>query len=277
MASTTQKCIDVAGIKVSNDHAFTLFAGMNVIEDEALLVDVASTLKEICEKLSIPLVFKASFDKANRSSVTSFRGPGMDKGLKALKAVKEKLGLPLITDVHEPHQAAPVAEVCDVIQIPAFLCRQTDLVRAMAETGAVINIKKMQMMAPWDVENIYKKFLECGNDKLMICERGTQFGYNNLVVDPLAFPKLKEYGYPVVFDVTHSLQMPGGLGHATAGRGQYAEVLGAAGMSTGIAGLFMETHPDPTVAKCDGPCATKLSDMEAFLKKMKAFDELSKA
>ncbi len=271
------KTVMVNNIAVSNENPFVLFAGMNVIEDEAVLSEVAEYLQQICQKLDIPLVFKASFDKANRSSITSFRGPGLERGLKVLSKIKETYKLPIISDVHEVHQAAVAAEVCDVIQIPAFLCRQTDLVRAMAKTGAVINIKKMQMMAPWDVENILKKFIECGNENLMVCERGTQFGYNNLIVDPLSFPELKKFGFPVVFDVTHSLQKPGGLGHATAGRGEYARVLGASGLSAGIAGLFLETHPDPDKALCDGPCATKLDEVEGLLSYFKKFDQLAKS
>lgn len=254
-----------------------LMAGLNVLENRDMAMQVATHIKEVTAKLNIPFIFKASFDKANRSSVHSYRGPGLDEGLKILDEIKKSLSLPIITDIHNAEQAKPVADVADILQIPAFLCRQTDLVKAAAVTDAVINVKKMQIMAAWDVENIFKKFAECGNEKILMCERGTAFGYNNLVVDPLAFPELKKFGYPVVFDVTHSLQQPGGLGTATAGRGEHVETLAIAGMSTGIAALFLETHPDPSKAKCDGPCATKLSDVENLLKRVKAFDELAKS
>ena len=272
----SQKTISAANLSFCNDAPFVLLAGINVLESKELAFQVCEHLVNITAKHGIPYVFKASFDKANRSSIKSFRGPGMEEGLKLLSEIKAKFNVPVITDIHEPHQAAPVAEVADILQIPAFLCRQTELVKAASETGKVINVKKMQMMAPGDVTNIFKKFQEFGNDNLMICERGTSFGYNNLVVDPLAFPEMRRTGYPIIFDVTHSLQRPGGLGTATAGRGEYAEKLMLAGMSQSIAGLFLETHPDPSKAKCDGPCATPLAEAESMILRAKRMDELVK-
>ncbi|MBP9731743.1 MAG: 3-deoxy-8-phosphooctulonate synthase, partial [Moraxellaceae bacterium] len=230
----------------------------------------------VTEKLGIPYVFKASFDKANRSSINSYRGPGMEEGLKIFQEIKQTFGVPIITDVHEPHQAAPVAEVADIIQLPAFLSRQTDLVAAMAKTNAIINIKKAQFLAPKEMQHILSKCKEAGNDQLILCERGSSFGYNNLVVDMLGFGIMKEFGYPVFFDVTHSLQMPGGLPSAAGGRRAQVTELALAGMSQKIAGLFLEAHPDPDVAKCDGPCALRLSQLEAFLTQVKAIDDLVK-
>ena len=242
-------------ITIGNDLPFVLLSGMNVLESRDLAMKIAETYVKVTETLGIPYVFKASFDKANRSSISSYRGPGLDEGLKILQEIKETFNVPLITDVHEVSQAIPVAEVCDILQVPAFLARQTDLVVAIAKTGKVVNLKKPQFIAPHDIGNMYTKCEEAGNKNLMICERGTCFGYNNLVVDPLSFPVMKEFGYPVVFDVTHALQMPGGLGKATAGRREYNMPLALAGMSQGIGGLFLEAHPDPDNAKCDGPCA----------------------
>ena len=272
-----QKVVQLGSrISFGNDLNFVLIAGINVLGSRDLALRVGEKLKAMTEKLDIPYVFKASFDKANRSSIHSFRGPGLDEGLRILQDVKTALDVPVITDIHEPAQAQPVAEVSDIIQLPAFLCRQTDLLKAAADTGKIINVKKMQMMAPWDVNNIYQKLEELGCEKILMCERGTQFGYNNLVVDPLSFPELKKFGYPVVFDVTHSLQQPGGLGAATAGRGSYAPDLAVMSISMGISAIFMETHPDPETAKCDGPCATPLDEMEKLLCRLKKFDNLAK-
>lgn len=268
--------VHVADIEVANDRPFVLFGGMNVLESRELALEVAAAYVEVTGKLGIPYVFKASFDKANRSSIHSFRGPGLDAGLKILAEIKERYGVPVITDVHEPHQCAPAAEVCDVIQLPAFLSRQTDLVVAMAKTGAAINIKKAQFLAPREMGHILQKFREAGNDRLMLCERGSSFGYNNLVVDMLGFGIMKEFGCPVIFDVTHSLQMPGGLAQSAGGRRAQVVELGLAGMSQGLAGLFLEAHPDPDHAKCDGPCALPLDRLEPFLARMKAMDELVK-
>lgn len=270
------RTVPVADLEVANDKPFVLFGGMNVLESRELALEVAAAYVDVTAKLGIPYVFKASFDKANRSSIHSFRGPGLDAGLKILAEIKERYGVPVITDVHEPYQCAPAAEVCDVIQLPAFLSRQTDLVVAMANTDAAINIKKAQFLAPKEMTHILQKFREAGNDRLMLCERGSSFGYNNLVVDMLGFGIMKETGYPVIFDVTHSLQMPGGLAQSAGGRRAQVVELGLAGMSQGLAGLFLEAHPDPDQAKCDGPCALPLDQLEPFLARMKAMDDLIK-
>ena len=250
---------------------------MNVLESKDLALEIADHYVNTAHKLNIPYVFKASFDKANRSSVNSFRGPGLDKGLEILAAVKSTFNVPIITDVHEPHQAQMAAEVADVIQLPAFLSRQTDLVVAMAKTQAVINIKKAQFLTPHEMAHIITKFKEAGNDQLMLCERGSSFGYNNLVVDMLGFGIMKEFGHPLLFDVTHALQIPGGQKDAAGGRRAQVTQLALAGMSQGIAGLFLEAHPNPTQAKCDGPCALPLSQLEAFLTQVKAIDDLVKS
>lgn len=277
--STGNVTIDVNDISVANHRPFVLFAGMNVLESRDLAMQVAEHYVKVTQKLGIPYVFKASFDKANRSSIHSYRGPGMDEGLKIFQEIKQTFQVPVITDVHEVYQAAPVAEVCDVIQLPAFLARQTDLVKAMAETDAVINIKKPQFLSPSQMGNIVEKFRECGNDKVMLCERGTCLGYDNLVVDMLGFRVMKEVsgGLPVIFDVTHALQCRDPMGAASSGRGHQVTELGRAGMAVGLAGLFLEAHPDPNNAKCDGPSALPLDKLEPFLVQMKAIDELVKA
>ena len=273
----TQKVIKVGDIAIGNELPFVLFGGMNVLESRDMAMQIAETYVEVTNKLNIPYVFKASFDKANRSSVHSFRGPGLDEGLKILQEVKATFGVPIITDVHEPEQAAPVAEVADIIQLPAFLSRQTDLVVAMAKTSAVINIKKAQFLAPHEMKHILKKCEDMGNDRLILCERGSSFGYNNLVVDMLAFGIMKQTGYPVFFDVTHSLQMPGGRSDSADGRRAAVTELTRAGLSQGLAGLFLEAHPNPDDAKCDGPCALRLQQLEPFLAQAKAIDELVKS
>jgi 2-dehydro-3-deoxyphosphooctonate aldolase (KDO 8-P synthase) len=273
-----QKIITLGhNIEVANNKPFVLFGGMNVLESRDLAMQVAESYVKVTEKLGIPYVFKASFDKANRSSMFSFRGPGLDEGLKIFQEIKSTFSVPVITDVHEPCQCAPAAEVCDVIQLPAFLSRQTDLVVAMAKTNAAINIKKAQFLAPHEMRHILQKCNEAGNDRLMLCERGSSFGYNNLVVDMLGFGIMKQMSYPVIFDVTHSLQMPGGRSDSAGGRRQQVVDLGLAGMSQGLAGLFLEAHPDPDNAKCDGPCALPLEKLEAFLTQMKAVDDLVKS
>lgn len=251
--------------------------GMNVLESDELALQVATEFKRVCAKMGLNYVFKASFDKANRSSITSFRGPGMEKGLQMLERLKRTLGLPLLTDIHEPYQAQAVAEVVDILQLPAFLSRQTDLVTAMAKTGAMINIKKAQFLAPHEMRHILRKFEEAGNNKLMLCERGSSFGYNNLVVDMLGFPIMKNFGYPVLFDVTHALQMPGGRSDSADGRRKDVLTLARAGVSQGIAGLFLEAHPDPDKALCDGPCALPLGVLEPFLQQLQALDNLVKS
>lgn len=253
-----------SGISISNDRPFVLIGGMNVIENEELLLAVAEEFVRVTRELGIPFVFKASFDKANRSSINSYRGPGLEKGLEALARVKKLLGVPVLTDVHEPWQARPVAEVADIIQLPAFLARQTDLVTAMAETGAVINVKKPQFLAPAEMRHILEKFREAGNQQILLCERGSSFGYNNLVVDMLGIDDMKRMA-PVIFDVTHALQRPGGRSDSADGRGSQAAPLARAGLAVGIAGLFVEAHPDPSKALCDGPSALKLADLRDFL------------
>ncbi|MBT5292288.1 MAG: 3-deoxy-8-phosphooctulonate synthase [Cellvibrionales bacterium] len=279
MSSTlpAQKTIQVGDISVANDRPFVLFGGMNVLESKDLAIEIAGQYVEVCKALDIPYVFKGSFDKANRSSMHSFRGPGVEKGLEILQAVKDTFNVPVITDVHEPGQALEVASVADVIQLPAFLSRQTDLVVAMAKTGAAINIKKAQFLAPREMQHILQKCQEAGNDQLMLCERGSSFGYNNLVVDMLGFSIMKEFAYPVIFDVTHALQMPGGRSDSAGGRRQQVVQLGKAGMSQSLGGLFLEAHPDPDNAKCDGPCALPLKQLKPFLEQMKAVDTLVKS
>ncbi|MGX4677265.1 3-deoxy-8-phosphooctulonate synthase [SAR92 clade bacterium H246] len=271
--------IQVADINVANDAPMALFGGMNVLESRDMAMQVAEAYVEITQKLGIPYVFKASFDKANRSSIHSFRGPGIDEGLKIFQEIKNTFNIPLITDVHEIDQAAPVAEVCDVIQLPAFLARQTDLVKAMAATGAVINVKKPQFLSPGQMGNIVDKFRECGNDKVMLCERGACMGYDNLVVDMLGFRTMKDVsgGLPLIFDVTHALQCRDPLGAASGGRRHQVAELGRAGIAVGIAGLFLEAHPNPDQARCDGPSALPLDKLEPFLAQMKAFDDLMKS
>lgn len=265
-----------ADIRVANDAPFVLFGGLNVLESRDLALQVAETFVEVTGKLGIPYVFKASFDKANRSSVHSFRGPGLEKGLEILAEIKAQYGVPVITDVHEPEQAAPAAEVADVIQLPAFLARQTDLVIAMAKTGTVINVKKPQFLAPEEMRHILKKFTESGNDKIMLCERGSCFGYNNLIVDMLGMDVMKTMA-PVVFDATHALQRPGGRTDSAGGRRAQAAALARAGMALGIAGLFIEAHPNPDEALCDGPCALPLDKLEPYLAQMKAVDDMAKS
>jgi len=275
----SSKAIQVGGIEVSNDAPMTLFGGINVFESRDMAMRVAEAYVTVTEKIGIPYVFKASFDKANRSSIQSFRGLGLDEGLKIFAEIKSTFNVPVITDVHEVSQAAPVAEVCDVIQLPAFLARQTDLVAAMAATDAVINVKKPQFLSPGQMANIVDKFRECGNQKVMLCERGTCMGYDNLVVDMLGFRTMKEVsgGLPLIFDVTHALQCRDPLGAASGGRRHQVAELGRAGISVGIAGLFLEAHPNPDSAKCDGPSALPLDKLEPFLMQMKAFDDLTKS
>ena len=273
---TTQKTISVCELKLGNEKPFVLVGGINVIESENMALKVAETFRSITERLGIPYIFKASFDKANRSSIDSFRGPGLEKGLRILEKIKTEFNVPILTDVHESQQAAPAAGVVDILQLPAFLSRQTDLVVSLAKTKAVINIKKAQFLSPQEMENILKKCENSGNSQLILCERGTSFGYNNLVVDMLGLSAIKEFAYPVLFDVTHSLQQPGGLGNAAGGRRESVRELALAGLSQKIAGLFLEAHPEPEKALCDGPCALRLNQLEPFLQQMKAMDDLVK-
>jgi 2-dehydro-3-deoxyphosphooctonate aldolase (KDO 8-P synthase) len=263
------------GITFGNDLPFVLIGGMNVIEGENIVMEVAAKFVETTSELNIPYVFKASFDKANRSSIHSFRGPGLEKGLEVLAAVRSRFSVPILTDVHEPWQAAPVAEVADILQLPAFLARQTDLVVAIAKTGAAINVKKPQFLAPSEMRHIINKCREAGNDKVILCERGSSFGYNNLVVDMLGMDRMKTMA-PVVFDATHALQEPGGREDSAGGRRQQAAALARSGIALGIAGLFLEAHPDPDKALCDGPCALPLNTLKAYLEQIKAVDSVVK-
>ena len=271
--------VQIKDILVANNRPFTLFGGINVLEDLDSTLRAAQHYVRVTEKLGIPLVFKASFDKANRSSIHSYRGVGLDEGMKIFAAVKREFGCPVITDVHEPYQCAPVAEVCDVLQLPAFLARQTDLVAAMAVTGAVINIKKPQFLSPAQMSNIVEKFHEAGNRQIILCERGTQFGYDNLVVDMLGFGVMKKTcgQAPIIFDVTHSLQQRESGAAASGGRRAQVLDLALAGMATGLAGLFLESHENPNQARCDGPSALPLAQLEAFLQRVKAVDETVKS
>lgn len=247
---------------------FSLIAGPCVIESEEMVLSIAAQMKEITEELGIPYTFKASFDKANRTSISSFRGPGIEEGLRILQKVKDTYGLPVCTDIHEPWQAEKAAQVCDILQIPAFLCRQTDLLVAAAKTGKCINIKKAQFLAPWDMINCVEKVRQSGNDKVMLCERGSTFGYNTLVVDMTGLRVMKDMDVPVIFDATHSVQKPGGNGTSTGGNRQYVEYLAKAAIAVGVDGLFMETHPDPDNAKSDGPNMVPLSEMKELLLKL---------
>jgi 2-dehydro-3-deoxyphosphooctonate aldolase (KDO 8-P synthase) len=266
-------------INPSNSKSFVLFGGINVLESHDLALRACAEYVRVTQKHSIPYVFKASFDKANRSSIHSYRGPGIDEGLRIFEAVKAEFGVPIITDVHEPWQAAPVADVVDVLQLPAFLARQTDLVVAMARTGKPINIKKPQFLSPSQVLNIVEKFKEAGNDQLMLCDRGTCFGYDNLVVDMLGFGVMKRVtgDLPIIFDVSHALQQRDPTGAASGGRRQQVLDLARAGMAVGLAGLFLEAHPNPDQAKCDAPSALPLEKLEPFLTQVKAIDDLVKS
>ena len=272
-----QKTIKLREMKLSNENPFVLIGGLNVLESEEMALEVAETFMKVTKRLKIPFIFKASFDKANRSSIDSFRGPGLEKGLKILEKIKSDFDIPVLTDIHDPIQASAAANVVDVLQLPAFLSRQTDLVIALAKTKAIINIKKAQFLAPMEMLNIIKKFERSGNDNLILCERGSSFGYNNLVVDLLGFSIMKKFGYPILFDVTHSLQCPGGLGVASGGRRESITDLAIGGLSQKIAGLFIEAHPEPEKALCDGPCALRLSELESFLIQMKSIDDLVKS
>nr|WP_246943920.1 3-deoxy-8-phosphooctulonate synthase [Bacillus pinisoli] len=257
----------VGNVSVDND-IFTLMAGPCVIESETQVMEVASKMKEITDRLGVPFIFKSSFDKANRTSVLSYRGPGLNEGLRILKKVKDELGVPVVTDIHEPYQAQVVAEVVDMLQIPAFLCRQTDLLVAAAETGLPVNIKKAQFLSAKDMKNVITKVEESNNTNILLCERGNTFGYNNLVVDMTNIIELKKFGYPVVFDATHSVQKPGGNLTSTGGNREYVEHLAKAALAVGADALFMEVHEDPDNAKSDGPNMVKLNEIEGILQKL---------
>ena len=275
----TDKTVSLGNITIDNSAPFVLLGGVNVLESRDFALEVAEHYVEVCIRLGIPYVFKASFDKANRSSIHSFRGPGMEEGLSILAEVKKTFGVPVITDVHEPAQAAPTAEVCDIIQLPAFLARQTDLVEAMAVTGSIINIKKPQFLSPSQMVNVAEKFVECGNSRILLCERGSNFGYDNLVVDMLGFGVMKQTcgDSPIIFDVTHALQCRDPGGTASGGRRHQVTDLARSGMAVGLAGLFLEAHPEPDKALCDGPSALPLAQLEPFLQQVKAVDDLVKS
>ena len=262
--------------KISNRGPAIFIAGMNVIESEELCISIAGELKNVCERNNVDFIFKASFDKANRSSIDSFRGPGIDQGLKILKTVKDEFNVPIISDIHEPSQAETAAEVLDVIQIPAFLSRQTDLIKAACETEKVINVKKAQFLSPALMMNIIEKCNHFGNENILLCERGSIFGYDNLIVDFLGIDEIKKIA-PTILDITHSLQLPGGKGKSADGRSSQAKVLGTAAAAIGLAGFFIEVHPSPENALCDGASATRLSEFESLLLELKKFDELSKS
>lgn len=270
------KKVKVGEISLSNKSNLVLISGLNVLEDKFIVEEVVGELKKVSDELDIPFIFKASYDKANRSSIDSFRGPGIENGLEVLRKIKSDYKVPVMSDVHSPGEVKKAKEILDVLQIPAFLCRQTDLISSAAITGLPINVKKGQFLSPAEMKNIITKFEHFNNKNILLCERGTTFGYNNLVVDMLGLAELKRYDYPVIFDVTHSLQEPGGEGESTSGRRSLALDLAKSAISIGIAGLFLETHPDPDKAKCDGPCALPLKHLKEFLYQIKAIDKLVK-
>lgn len=269
--------IKLRDFTIGNDENLSLMGGMNVLESRDLAMNVAEEFVKASEALNINYIFKGSYDKANRSSINSFRGPGLEEGLKILQEIRDTFNIPVITDIHEPDQAKPVSEICEIVQIPAFLARQTDLVSAAAKTNSIIQFKKPQFLSAPEMKNTIEKCIAAGNDKITLCERGNSFGYNNLIVDTLNFQILKNLSKPVIFDVTHSLQLPGGLGNAAGGRREFLLSLAKAGISQGIAGLFLEAHPNPDEAKCDGPCALKLDMVKPFLKQIKELDDFVKS
>jgi 2-dehydro-3-deoxyphosphooctonate aldolase (KDO 8-P synthase) len=271
------RAIDIGAGKLGGNNPLFIIAGPCAIESEDIVFATAERLKHICDKTGLPLLFKSSYDKANRTSLSSFRGPGMERGLRILSDVRAKFGIPVISDVHSVEEVKPASDILDVLQIPAFLCRQTDFILAASNTGKPVNVKKGQFLAPWDVRNIIDKFISTGNKDLFITERGTSFGYNNLVVDFRGIPVMRSFGQPVIFDVTHSLQLPGGAGGSSGGQREFAGPLARAATAVGVDGLFMEVHPEPGNALCDGPNMIKLDDLEKLLESCKAIDELSKS
>ena len=271
------KEIKIKEINLSNNSPMTIIAGLNVLEDEDMALDVAEKLKEITTKHNIPFVFKASFDKANRSSIDSYRGPGLEAGKKIFESIKKNISVPIITDIHEEGQIEEISQVVDILQIPAFLCRQTDLISAGCKTQLPLNIKKVQFLSPYQMKNIIEKCNSFGNDNIILCERGSSFGYDNLIVDFLGISEQKAFNYPIILDVTHSLQLPGGQGNSAGGRSHQAEDLARAAIALKISGLFIEVHPNPDKALCDGPSATKLEDFEDMITKIKKIDDLVKS
>jgi len=268
--------IRIADFEIGQDRPLVLMAGPCVIEGEDFTLRTAEAIAGIAARCAVPFIFKSSFDKANRTSKDGFRGPGMDEGLRILQRVQEEIGVPVVTDVHTPEQAAPVAEVADVLQTPAFLCRQTDFIDTVARAGKPVNIKKGQFLAPWDMRHVLDKALATGNPDIMLCERGASFGYNNLVSDMRSLLVMNEYGAPLVFDATHSVQQPGGLGGATGGNREFVPGLSRAAVATGVAALFMEVHPDPDKALSDGPNSVALAELEGLLVSLKQIDEVVK-
>lgn len=271
-----QKIVELKNIRFSNESPFVLIAGPCQMESAEHGMEMASALKELTDEMHIPFVFKASFDKANRTSINGIRGMGLEKALTAFADIKSKLNCPVLTDIHEPFQCPIAAEVIDVLQIPAFLCRQTDLVVAAGKTGCVINVKKGQFMAPWDMKNVVAKIESTGNNKIILTERGVSFGYNTLVVDMRSLPIMKQTGYPVVFDATHSVQQPGGQGASSGGQREFAPVLANCAVTTGIAGVFIETHETPDTAPSDGPNMIPLKEMQSVLAKLQQYDAIAK-
>jgi len=274
--SAKVKEIDVSGVRIGGKNPFVFIAGPCVIETEKELLLTAEKLKKISGDAGIPLIFKSSFDKANRSSIESFRGPGIDKGLKALLRVKKELEIPVLSDVHQPEDIEKASEILDIIQIPAFLCRQTDFILSAAATKKAINVKKGQFLAPWDVQNIIEKIESTGNKKIILTERGVSFGYNNLVADIRSLPIMRAFGYPVAFDVTHSLQLPGGLGKSSGGESEFIPTLARAAVAAGVDAVFMETHPEPEKALCDGPNMIRLEELPPLLAQLKRIDAIAK-
>ncbi len=272
-----QQAVSVGDIRIANDQPLVLLAGPCVIEGEEFTLKTAVAIADIADRVGVPLIFKSSFDKANRTSKDGFRGPGLDDGLRILQRVKDELGLPVVTDIHESHQVAAVAEVADLLQTPAFLCRQTDFIASVAAAGKPVNIKKGQFLAPWDMKHVLEKAQAAGNDQIMLCERGASFGYNNLVSDMRSLLVMREFGAPLVYDATHSVQQPGGLGGATGGNREFVPGLSRAAVATGVAALFMEVHPDPDHAKSDGPNSLALADLQILLSKLQRLDEIVKA
>ncbi|MEM6905983.1 MAG: 3-deoxy-8-phosphooctulonate synthase [Pseudomonadota bacterium] len=270
------KSIALGDFEIANDRPIALISGPCQAEGEQHSVDIAGALAEACRAEGVGYVFKASFDKANRTSLSGKRGLGLEAGLGVLAAVKSAIGCPVLTDIHLPEQCAPVAEVADILQIPAFLCRQTDLLLAAGETGAVVNVKKGQFLAPWDMPNVAAKIASTGNERILLTERGTSFGYNTLVTDMRGLPQMAATGYPVIFDATHSVQQPGGLGGASGGQREFAPVLARAAVAVGVAGLFIESHPDPDTAPSDGPNMIPLAQMPALIARLAAFDRIAK-
>ncbi|MBM3632326.1 MAG: 3-deoxy-8-phosphooctulonate synthase [Alphaproteobacteria bacterium] len=270
------KNLKIHNINMGNDLPFVLIAGPCVLESRTHALEMSAAIKEITDKLNIPFIYKTSFDKANRTSINGVRGVGLKESMPILAEIREKMGCPIVTDVHSSEQCSPVAEVADILQIPAFLCRQTDLLKAAAETGKAINIKKGQFLAPWDMANVVKKMESFGNQQLMLCERGASFGYNTLVSDMRSLPIMARFGYPIVFDATHSVQQPGGAGASTGGERQFVPILARAAVSVGVAAVFIETHQDPDNAPSDGPNMVRLKDLPQLLLELKEFDRLSK-